>query len=75
MPNMMYSEAYEAYQEGAIFPNEQTALLPVEGTVPRGYSIYAYENNPSGYNAAKEELTAKIPNTEKNLVEGKALYD
>ena len=40
MPNMYESLSYEAYSENQIFEDELSARLPVEGTIPRGYSLY-----------------------------------
>ena len=73
-PNMYESEAYEAYQEYAVFPNQQEAMHPVEGTIPRGWMPYGYEDTEAGYQAAKANLKNPLPYTEDNLNEGKALY-
>jgi mono/diheme cytochrome c family protein len=73
-PNMYESEAYEAYQEYPVFPNSQEAMQPVEGTVPRGWMPYPYENTEEGYQAAKANLENPLPYTEDNVNEGKALY-
>ena len=43
---------YEAYGEYEVFPNSQEALIPVEGTIARGYSLYDYENTNEGYETA-----------------------
>mgnify|MGYP003335270570 CR=1 FL=1 len=42
-PNMYEPVGYEAYGEYKVFPNSQEALLPVERTIARGYSLYDYE--------------------------------
>ena len=47
---------YEAYGEYEVFPNSQEALLPVEGTIARGYSLYDYDNTNEGYEAALKTL-------------------
>lgn len=74
MPNMYESVAYEAYSEGSLFVNEQSAKLPVEGTIPRGHSIYEYENTLEGFADARESLKNPLPVTEENLAAGKELY-
>ncbi|PTX44457.1 quinol:cytochrome c oxidoreductase monoheme cytochrome subunit [Christiangramia gaetbulicola] len=74
MPDMYEPVGYEAYGEYEVFENGQEAKLPVEGSVPRGWLPYDYENNPQGYQAAKANLNNPIPYTEENLAEGKALY-
>ncbi len=75
MPNMYEPIGYETYGESEIFPNEQVAMLPAEGSVPRGYMPYDYPDTTEGLNLAKEELTNPIPVTEENLAKGKELYD
>ena len=74
MPNMYETVSYEPYGEYDVFVDQQEAKLPVEGTIPRGWRPYQYENTPEGYAAAKENLENPIPYTEENLAEGKALY-
>ena len=44
MPNMYEPVGYEAYGEYEVFENGQEAKLPVEGSVPRGWLPYDYEN-------------------------------
>lgn len=73
-PDMYEPVSYEAYGEYEIFPEGQSASIPVEGTIPRGWKPYEYENNPEGYQAAKAQLTNPLPYTEKNLAAGNALY-
>lgn len=74
MPNMYEEVSYEPYGEYDIFENEQSAMLPVEGSIPRGWMPYEYENTEEGYAAAKAELQNPLPYTEENLNKGKALY-
>lgn len=73
-PDMYVSEAYETYNEYAIFPDGHAAMLPVEGTVPRGWMPYPYEDSEEGYQAAKANLQNPLPYTEDYVNEGKALY-
>ena len=74
MPNMYEEVSYEPYGSYDVFENEQEAKLPVEGTIPRGWKPYDYENTPDGYDAAKAELTNPLPYTEDNMAAGKELY-
>lgn len=79
-PNMYESVGYEAYSshEGnEAFSNNNTseALLPVEGTVHRGWLPYDYVNSNEGYQAAKAGLKNPLFYTEDNVKAGKALYD
>ena len=54
MPNMYESLSYETYTENEIFEDNLTARLPVDGTIPRGYSLYEYEDTNEGYDLAKK---------------------
>ena len=74
MPNMYETVSYEPYGAYDVFENEQEAKLPVEGTVPRGWKPYEYEDSNEGYAAAKENLDNPLPYTEENLAAGKQLY-
>ena len=44
--------------------------LPVEGTIPRGYSLYEYEDTNEGYDLAKKELTNPYEFSEDRYVKG-----
>jgi len=75
MPNMYEPVSYQAYGDYEIFPNQQEAMLPVEGTISRGWMPYGYPNTTDGLNLAKAELKNPLTVTEKNLSEGKELYN
>ncbi len=75
MPNMYEPVSYETYGDYEIFPGQQEAMLPVEGTISRGWMPYEYPNTTDGLNLAKEELKNPLAVTEKNLSEGKELYN
>jgi mono/diheme cytochrome c family protein len=75
MPNMYEPVGYETYGEYEVFPGQQEALLPAEGSIPRGWQPYDYANTTDDLNLAKAELKNPIPVTEKNLEEGKKLYE
>ena len=74
MPNMYKSLSYEAYSENQIFEDNLSARLPVEGTIPRGYSLYEYEDTNEGYDLAKKELTNPYEFTEADMLKAKELY-
>ena len=74
MPNMYQSPSYETYGEYEIFAGEQSAMLPVEGTIPRGFSVYEYDNNNDDYELAKVELKSPLDSTQVDFVRGKELY-
>lgn len=75
MPNMYEPVGYETYGEYEVFPGQQEALLPVDGTISRGWMPYEYPNTTDGLNLAKEELKNPLAVTEKNLSAGKELYN
>jgi len=75
MPNMYESVGYEAYQESEVFKGGVEAQLPVEGTLPRGYSFYEIEDTNEGYELAKAELKNTLDSTAVDLERGKELYD
>jgi mono/diheme cytochrome c family protein len=75
MPNMYEPVGYEAYGAYEIFMGEQEAMLPAEGTIPRGWQPYDYANTTEGLNLAKTDLKNPLDVTDENLSEGKELYD
>jgi mono/diheme cytochrome c family protein len=74
-PNMYESVGYEAYGSYEIFPNEQAALIPAEGSIPRGYTPFEIENSTEGYELAKETLKSPLIEEEVDLATGKELYE
>jgi len=93
---MYYPVAYDPYQEAVraysdeiteipLFLNKegQTALAPVQGTVPRnieGILPIEFENTPEGYTASKSITISPLAkdstaNKEKDLARGKKLYE
>lgn len=74
MPNMYETVSFEPYGEYDIFENGQEAKLPVNGTIPRGWMPYDYEDSNEGYQAAKAQLENPLPYTEDNLAAGRQLY-
>ena len=75
MPNMYESIGYETYAENGLFEYNQSALNPVEGSIPRGYSIYQYEDSNSGYELAKNNLKNPLDESEINFTKAKQLYE
>ena len=74
-PNMYESVGYKTYQESDAFPNGIQAQLPVEGSVPRGWQPYEYEDSNEGYESAKLNLKSPLIQNDKNLKNGKKMYD
>ena len=74
-PNMYESVGYKTYQESDAFPNGLQAQLPVEGSVPRGWQPYEYEDSNEGYESAKLNLKSPLIQNDENLKNGKKMYD
>jgi mono/diheme cytochrome c family protein len=74
-PNMYEPVGYETYGEYDVFPGEQSAMLPVEGTIARGYSLFDYGSSNDEFLRAKAELTSPLDSAQVDLVKGKELYD
>ncbi len=74
MPNMYEPVGYEPYGDYPVFPGGQEAMLPAEGSVPRGWMPYDYKNSNVGYQLAKDSLKNPVQYTAENLEKGKALY-
>ena len=74
-PNMYESVGYGTYDESDAFPNGIEAQLPVEGSVPRGWQPYEFEDSNEGYELAKDNLTSPLLNNEDNLANGKKMYE
>ena len=75
MPNMYEPVSYEAYGEYEVFPGEQEAMHPAEGSIARGMSAYDYENTEADYQASKVSLKSPLDSTNVDLERGKVLYD
>ncbi len=76
MPDMYYSEAYNANSENPVFPDKATNQMPVPGTIARGYMPYPYQpKNHADQVAAGNELVNPIAVDTITLKKGKAQYD
>ncbi len=77
MPNMYESVGYETYQETGAFRNGKEGQLPAEGSIPRGFEVYEYENTLEDYALAKANLKSPLDTLSKedNLKTGKELYN
>jgi mono/diheme cytochrome c family protein len=75
MPDMYEPVGYETYGGYEVFPSEQSAMLPVDGTIARGYSLFDYENTNEDYERARLELMSPLDSTQVDLVKGKELYN
>lgn len=74
-PDMYESLAYETYAESDGFANGIVAQLPPEGSIPRGWEPYDFDDSNEGYELAKSQLMSPIEVNDKNLSQGKELYE
>ncbi|HLV92315.1 MAG TPA: cytochrome c [Aequorivita sp.] len=73
-PDMYESSSYESYGAYDIFPNQQSAMLPVENTIPRGFEPYEFEDSNDGLLESKKVVDYPFEVTEENIATGKHLY-
>ena len=73
-PDMYQSQAYEPYAESKLFPQQTTALKPVEESIKRGWMPFEYADTEKGYQRAKKELENPVSYTEENVAKGEELY-
>ena len=76
MPDMYYSEAYEAFTTNPVFSDSLTMQTPVKGTIARGHEP-EYPYKPKSFDdqvRAGKELLNPVPATAVTLAEGKELY-
>lgn len=75
MPDMYYSEPYDAYSENPVFADSITNQAPPEGSIPLGYTPYPYKAKSfEDQQLAGLELVNPIAVNEENLAKGKELY-
>jgi mono/diheme cytochrome c family protein len=77
MPDMYRSPSMEYYNVNVVDGDTlMEAMMPVKGTVARGYMPYAYPNTPEGFEMATTNLHNPLPaeNRQKYEEEGAALY-
>ncbi len=75
MPDMYESLSYEAYSQNNLFDDSLSARLPVDGTIPRGYSLYEYDDTNEGYDLAKKQLINPFSFTDDEMLKAKELYN
>ncbi len=74
-PQMYEPVGYETYGESSMFPDDAVALIPAEGSIPRGYKPFDFDNTVEGYELAKANLKSPLDSTQIDLVRAKGLYD
>lgn len=74
-PDMYEPVSYQTNGAYSIFPQEQSSMLPAEGSIPRGWEPYDYEDTYEELLRAKEELKNPLEVNEKNLTQGAQLFN
>lgn len=75
MPDMYRDPSIGTYQESDLFPDGLGSRLPAEGSIPRGFTPYPYEDNAEGYQAAGSELKNPLAFSDAHLKRGKKIYE
>ncbi len=74
LPDMVYSQAYETYSINPNFKDSVTMRVPVNGTVPLGYTPFRYTlDSASRLKAGKELVNPFLP-TDDVLARGKLIF-
>lgn len=74
-PDMVYSQAYEAYSESSITPNGSSMLYPPAKSVPRGYKVFAYGASDDEKERAGLEMKDPRETSPVRMARGKYLYE
>jgi mono/diheme cytochrome c family protein len=75
MPDMVYSQAVEAYSESSVTANGSSMLLAPKGSIPRGYKPFLYGDTDAEKERAAIELVDPRPTSKERIARGKVLYD
>jgi len=73
--DMYKAVSYETYATNPVFKNGLEAQAPVVGTIHRGEIPYEYPNTSEGYDSAKVNLKSPLKVSDKNLKQGKHLFN
>lgn len=73
-PQMYEPVGYETYGESSMFPNDAVALLPAEGSIPRGFKPFEIDNTTEGFELAKATLTSPLDSLQIDHAKGAPLY-
>jgi cytochrome c len=71
---MYRSPSLEIYSSNTFFEDSLNARQPVEGTMPRGFVAFDYQNTLEDYLLAGKELSNPFEKTDQNLEKGKQLF-
>ena len=74
MPDMVYSQAYEAYSESPLTGNGGSMMMAPKGSIPRGYKPFNYGDSDAEKERASVELVDSRPSSPARIARGKLLY-
>jgi mono/diheme cytochrome c family protein len=74
IPDMVYSQAYETYSNNPNFKDSVTMRVPVNGTVPRGFTPFRYTIDSLSWVKAGNELVNPFLPTDEVLARGKLIF-
>lgn len=74
IPDMVYSRAYDTYSKNPNFKDSMTMRVPVNGTVPRGFTPFHYTIDSASRKRAGLELANPFLPTEEVLTRGKLIF-
>ena len=75
LPDMARSVAFDSFAPNPNTPQGKTLLVPVAGTIPRGFMPFPYPATPEGAEQADAELSNPIPYSPDVLARGKIVYE
>lgn len=74
MPDMVYSQAYEAYSESTITKNGSSMLPAPVGSISREHLPFEYGSTDEEKERAGKELSDPNPSSKERLARGKEIY-
>jgi len=74
LPDMVYSQAFEAYSENNVFKDSTTQQLPVYGTMPEDFVAFRFDVLPENRLLAGQTLLSREQMTMKDVFDGKKLF-
>ncbi|MEE9392805.1 MAG: c-type cytochrome [Planctomycetota bacterium] len=72
--DMAHSPGYEAQGANSLFKDDRNLLMPVEGTIARGFLPFAYEATPEGAALAGRELKNPLSASPQVLARGQVVF-
>ena len=74
IPDMAYSQEYETYSTNPNFRDSSTMRIPVDWTVPRGFTPFRYTIDSASRLRAGNELKNPFMPTEEVIARGKLIF-